>query len=64
MHLKFVELDLEWLVSKKTSLMRNFIRNKLLFYGEPLRWSITSIKKSSSKKDYLTLRIDAVLIID
>ncbi|MBW3042623.1 hypothetical protein [Prochlorococcus marinus] len=63
MNIKFVELELDWPSDLSLFDLRNFILSKLLNYGEPLRWAITSLTAHSEKK-IQKIYIEAVLILN
>ena len=50
MNLEFVELDLDWPPELGVFDLKNHILSKLMEYGEPLRWAITSVSAHSEKK--------------
>ena len=63
MNLEFKELELDW--SSELSLfdLRSYIVSKLMEYGEPLRWAITSVTNHPEKKIQI-ISIEVVLIIN
>ena len=63
MNLKFVELDIDWPSDLSVIDLKNYILSKLLEYGEPLRWAITSVTNQSDKKDQV-ISLEVVLIIN
>ena len=63
MNLEFIELDLDWPSELKIFDLKNYILSKLIDYGEPLRWAITSLNTHSEKKVQI-ITIEAVLIIN
>jgi len=62
-NLEFIELDLDWPFELSLFDLKNYILSKLLEYGEPLRWAITSVTTHSEKKIQL-MSIEVVLIIN
>ena len=63
MNLEFIELDLDWPFELSLLDLKNYILSKLLEYGEPLRWAITSVTTHSEKKIQL-ISLEVVLIIN
>ena len=63
MKLEFIELELEWPYELSVFDLRTYILSKLIKYGEPLRWAITSLS-TYSEKSLQTIYIEAVLIIN
>ena len=63
MNLKFIELELDWPSELGVFDLRNYILSKLIDYGEPLRWAITSLTTHSGKT-IQKISIEAVLIIN
>ena len=63
MNLEFIELDLDWPFELSLFDLKNYILSKLLEYGEPLRWAITSVTTHSEKKIQL-ISLEVVLIIN
>ena len=63
MNLEFIELDLDWPFELSLFDLKNYILSKLLEYGEPLRWAITSVTTHSEKEIQL-ISIEVVLIIN
>ena len=63
MNLEFVELDLEWPTELSVFDLRNYILSKLIDYGVPLRWAITSLTTHAEKKIQI-MSIEVVFIID
>jgi len=61
--LKFIELELDWPSEIGLFELKNYILSKLIDYGEPLRWAITSLNTHSEKKIQI-ITIEAVLIIN
>ncbi len=62
MNLEFIELDLDWPSELSVVHLKNYIFSKLMKYGEPLRWAITSIRFHSDKKTQI-ISIEVVLIV-
>ena len=63
MNLEYIELNLEWSHEVSVYNLRNFILSKLLQYGDPLRWAITSVKSKSDAKIQI-ISVEAVIIIN
>ena len=63
MNLEYIELNLEWSHEVSIYNLRNFILSKLLQYGDPLRWAITSVKSKSDAKIQI-ISVEAVMIIN
>ena len=63
MNLEFIELDLDWPFELSLFDLKNYILSKLMKYGEPLRWAITSVTTHSEKKIQL-ISLEVVLIIN
>ena len=63
MNLEFVELELDWPSELELYDLKNYILSKLIKYGEPLRWAITSVTAHSEKKIQV-LSVEVVLIIN
>ena len=63
MNLEFQELDLDWPSELSLFDLRGYILTKLMEYGEPLRWAITSVTNHSEKKIQV-ISVEAVLIIE
>ena len=63
MNLEFIELDLDWPFELSLFDLKNYILSKLLEYGEPLRWAITSVTTHSEKKNQV-ISVEVVLIIN
>jgi len=62
-NLEFIELDLDWPFELSLFDLKNYILSKLMEYGEPLRWAITSVTTHSEKKIQL-ISLEVVLIIN
>ena len=63
MNLEFVELDLDWPFELSLLDLKKYILSKLVEYGEPLRWAITSVTNHPEKKIQI-ISIEVVLIIN
>ena len=63
MNLEFIELDLDWPSELSVFDLKEYILSKLVKYGEPLRWAITSLTTSSENKIQV-ISIEVVLIIN
>ena len=63
MNLEFIELDLDWPSELSVFDLKKYILSKLLEYGEPLRWAITSVTTHSEKKGQI-ISLEVVLIIN
>ena len=63
MNLEYVELDLEWSSELSIYDLKNFILSKLLQYGDPLRWAITSVKSKAGAKIQI-ISVEAVIIMN
>ena len=63
MNLEFIELELDWPSELNVFDLRNYILSKLINYGEPLRWAITSLT-NHSRQSIQKISIEAVLIIN
>ena len=63
MNLEFIELDLDWPYELSIFDLKNYILSKLMEYGEPLRWAITSVTTHSEKKNQV-ISVEVVLIIN
>ncbi len=63
MNLEFIELDLDWPSSLDVYDLKNYILSKLMEYGEPLRWAITSVT-TNSEKTIQVISVEVVLIIN
>ena len=62
MNLEFKELDLDWPSELSVFDLKGYILSKLMEYGEPLRWAITSVS-THSEKTIQVISIEVVLII-
>tara|TARA_Y100000766_G_scaffold42915_1_gene32917 strand:- start:253 stop:474 length:222 start_codon:yes stop_codon:yes gene_type:complete len=62
MNLEFIELDLDWPYELSVFDLKEYILSKLVEYGEPLRWAITSVTTHSEKKGQI-ISLEVVLLI-
>ena len=62
MNLKFIELDLDWPTDLSVFDLKKYILSKLIKYGDPLRWAITSVTTHSEKKGQI-ISLEVVLLI-
>ena len=62
MNLEFIELEIDWPSDISVFDLKNYIISKLIHYGEPLRWAITSLT-THSETTIQKISIEAVLII-
>ena len=62
MNLEFKELELDWPFELSVFDLRSYILSKLMAYGEPLRWAITSVS-THSEKTIQVISVEVVLII-
>jgi len=62
-NLEFIELDLDWPFELTVFDLKNYILSKLMEYGEPLRWAITSVTTHSEKKIQV-ISLEVVFIIN
>ena len=63
MNLEFIELHLDWPSEVSVFELKNYILSKLMEYGEPLRWAITSVTNHSEKKIQV-ISVEVILIIN
>ena len=63
MNLEFIELEIDWPSALSIFDLRNYILSKLMEYGEPLRWAITSVTTHSEEKAQI-ISIEVVLVIN
>ena len=63
MNLEFIELELDWPSELELFDLKNYILSKLMEYGEPLRWAITSVT-THSEKNIQIISVEVVLIIN
>ena len=63
MNLEFIELKLDWPSVVSIFDLKNYILAKLMEYGEPLRWAITSLSTHPEKKIQI-ISVEVVLIVD
>ena len=57
-----MEIELEWPSELSIFDLKNYILSKLMEYGEPLRWAITSVTTHSKEKIQI-ISVEAVLVI-
>ena len=62
MNLEFIELDLDWPSELSVFDLKEYILSKLVKYGEPLRWAITSVTTHPETKGQI-ISLEVVLII-
>ena len=62
MNLEFIELNLDWPSELSVFDLKEYILSKLVEYGEPLRWAITSVTTHSEKKGQI-ISLEVVLLI-
>ena len=62
MNLEFIELDLDWPFELSLFDLKKYILSKLMEYGEPLRWAITSLT-THSENTIQVISVEVVLII-
>jgi hypothetical protein len=62
MNLEFIELDLDWPSELSVFDLKKYILSKLVEYGEPLRWAITSVTTHSEQKGQI-ISLEVVLLI-
>ena len=63
MNIELIELELVWPSDITVFELKNYVLSKLINYGEPLRWAITSLTNNSEKKTQ-KIFIEAVFIIN
>ncbi len=63
MNLEFLELELDWPSELSVFDLKSYILSKLMKYGKPLRWAITSLT-TYSEKTTQKISIEAILIIN
>ena len=63
MNLEFLEIELDWPYELSIFDLKNYILSKLMEYGDPLRWAITSVSTHSEKKNQV-ISVEVVLIIN
>ena len=63
MNLEFLELEFDWSSEISVFELKSYILSKLMKYGEPLRWAITSVTNHSEKKIQI-ISVEVVLIIN
>tara|TARA_B100000965_G_scaffold234512_1_gene196430 strand:- start:1999 stop:2217 length:219 start_codon:yes stop_codon:yes gene_type:complete len=62
-NLQYIELELDWPSDLSVFELRNHILSKIMNYGEPLRWAISSLT-TPSRDSIQKISIEAVLIIN
>tara|TARA_Y100001968_G_C18824692_1_gene466260 strand:- start:133 stop:375 length:243 start_codon:yes stop_codon:yes gene_type:complete len=62
-NIEFKEIELDWPSDLSILELKNYILSKLIGYGEPLRWAITSITNYSEQENQIIF-IEVVLIIN
>ncbi len=62
MNLEFIELDVDWPFEVSIFDLKNYILSKLMEYGQPLRWAITSVTNHPEKKIQI-ISVEVVLIV-
>ena len=63
MNLEFVELELDWPLELSLFDLKTYILSKLIEYGEPLRWAITSVTTHPDPAPQ-KIYVEAVVIIN
>ena len=63
MRLKILELEMDWPKDLSPLELRQWIRNKLNKYGEPLRLAITDVADAREEDVFRKLKVEAVVII-
>ena len=63
MYLEFIQLDLEWSADSSIYELKSLVLSKLLEYGEPLRWAITSVNSQTDEETQI-ISVEAVLIMN
>ena len=63
MSIEFLELELDWPSELSLLELKAYILSKLIEYGEPLRWAITSVNTHSEKQIQI-ISVEVVLIIN
>tara|TARA_B100001173_G_scaffold667_1_gene581 strand:- start:1156 stop:1392 length:237 start_codon:yes stop_codon:yes gene_type:complete len=61
-NLEFIELDVDWPFEVSIFDLKNYILSKLMEYGQPLRWAITSVTNHPEKKIQI-ISVEVVLIV-
>ena len=56
-----IQLELNWPNEVPCYQLRQWLRQQILIYGEPLRWAITSILPATSNQPR-KLRLEAVVV--
>ncbi len=63
MNIELKELELEWPPEISVFHLKDYVLSKLIHYGEPLRWAITSLTHTSGGGEQ-KIYIEAVFILD
>ncbi len=63
MNIELKELEIDWPSELSVFDLKNHILSKLINYGEPLRWAITSLTNHSGETTQ-KIFVEAVLIIN
>ena len=63
MNIEFIELAFDWPSELCIFDLKKYILSKLIEYGEPLRWAITSVTTHSEKQIQI-ISLEVVLIIN
>ncbi len=63
MNIEFIEIDIDWPAELSVLDLKSYILSKLMEYGEPLRWAITSVT-TYSEKTIQIISVEAVLIVN
>ena len=63
MNLEFIELEIDWPLELCLVDLKKYILSKLMEYGEPLRWAITSVTNHPEKQIQI-ISIEVVLNIN
>ena len=62
MQLKLIQLEEIWPPDLELAGLRLFLREQLMKYGKPLRWSLTAIEEEGAHSTLRRIRIEAVVI--
>ncbi len=63
MNIELKELEIEWPSEISVLELKNYVLSRLINYGEPIRWAITSLTKNSGNT-IQTISIEAVFILN
>ena len=63
MNIELKELEIDWPSEISVFELKNHVLSKLINYGQPLRWAITSITDNSGKTTQ-KISIEAVFIVN